>query len=156
VRVSCDVNHWVFQVADNVKVHAQPQGLYVEIPGVTGSPDVRCSNAPDASVDDPSLKLRFTFPWAEDTVETEASLGGDWHVLGPGLDFLVDMSGRISGAVGDSTRDMLNSGSNKKAFWNAFGAVAKQYASQVRHEEFDKLGYIISNWGELEVTYWVK
>jgi len=156
VDVTCRLNQIALQVAGNITVDSTPDALYVTMPGTTGSPAVICDNAPDANVDNFGVQLRFTFPWAQAAVATEASTVGDWHILAPGVAYLTDLSGRISDGVKSGTHNMLNSPDNQKALFNAFAGIVEQYVDTQTSEKFAKMGYIESQYGQLKVTYYVQ
>lgn len=156
VDISCKLNHWTFAVLDNIAVTSKPDALYLAIPGATGSPAIQCSNAPDATVDGFGLQLKLVFPPWQYPIEAEASLLGDWHVFGSPIDYVADLSGRISGAVTSGTTNYLNSPDTQKALWNAFSSMTEKYVNANTHETFDRFGYAESQTGRLKVTYWVK
>ena len=157
IDITCTLNKWVFQVVNrNITVDSTPVALYVTIPGTTGWPALDCTNSPDPIVDGLALNLKFAFPWAQSTVVTDASLAGNWHVLGSIVDYIADMSGRISDAVTSNTHDMLNQPWLQKTLWDAFGSITAQYAKENTGETFDRLAYIESQYGQLKVTYLVK
>jgi hypothetical protein len=153
--IDCSINQWQFAAQGNIAVESTNDTIYVTIPGKTGNPAIHCTNAPDPTVDDLALQVKFQFPWGPGSVLTHATLLGDWHVI-PGIDLLADIDGRIGSAIDDATFPTLNSVDAQQALLGVFGGLTEQYVTKVLGQQFDRFGDVEPQYGQLKVGYWIK
>jgi len=152
----CRVNQWTFTIDNHLTVASSAAGLAITIPGDTGDPAVVCDNAPDVAVDNLKAQLTFRFPTTGMGIGADATLLGDWHLLGPVFDFLADLRTAVETRSREAAHDALNTVDARAAYRSLFTKIVDRYVSDVTHERLDNLLNVSAEAGGLRVRYYVK
>lgn len=160
--IDCEYNRWQFHFDRNtadghdVAVETRPTGLYFTMPGSTGSPAVICSNAPDLDVPDLGLQLVFEFPLlgVPFMVIDGNVLGHFSSSLGPVVDFIADLEGRLSSTVHEIAHGRLNKPENLKLFRQELEKLIARYLIESRLPPLAILGTVQTDYDGLHVAYW--
>lgn len=109
--ITCRMNQFKFTGSlTSSTVVSAPDGVRVRFNGSTGSPSVICSGAPDVTVHDPAVQLRFSFPtYSVNNIVVDAGLLGDVDSgAGPILDYVADVEDRIKSKFREVAGNRLN------------------------------------------------
>ncbi len=131
--VTCKINRFQFraeyipETGKNVQVGVSADGVTMTIPGLAGSPAIRCDGAPDIYVDDPALKLSLGISQYGLAVLAKAELAGTFSVQVIG-DVIVDEA--IKGKFTELASNRLNAPDKRALFLGLLRSLTDEYIRQ--------------------------
>lgn len=151
------MNRFRFQGdARSIKVTSLADGIRVRVPGETGSPSVICNNAPDVTVNDPAVQLKFSFPYFSlNSLRVDANLHGDVDTgAGPVVDYVADLGDRLKDKFHEVASSRLNKEKFKPMYQQLFLKLIQRYIAARNLSPLAIPGRIETRDGNIHFQYW--
>lgn len=156
-EISCKMNQFRFAGSTTSStVTSQPDGVRVRFAGTTGSPSVICNNAPDVTVHDPAVQLKFSFPtFSVRNIVVDADLHGDVDTgAGPIVDYVADVEDRLKSKFHEVASGRLNKTKFKATYEELFVKMIKRFITVNNLSELAIPGRLETRNGSIHFQYW--
>jgi len=156
-EISCKMNQ--FRFAGSVTsstVTSMPDGVRVRFTGTTGSPSIICNNAPDVTVNDPAVQLKFSFPtFSVRNIRVDADLHGDVDTgAGPIIDYVADVEDRLKSKSHEVASNRLNAAKLEPMYQDLFLKMIGRFITVNHLSPLAIPGRIETRNGSIHFQYW--